>query len=130
MTPAPFSDHDRWVAYNQYLMGALALGVFAVMLTAGGWWHMAGGIVIEEATADGGEGGFAVVGVTDAVFEGAAMFAVGVTLYHFTWRLYDSARSQREIARGQNMAAAMITTTIATALLSAIVENSEEVNES
>lgn len=125
--PAPFRDHDRWVAYNQHMMGAFVLGVFAAMLFVGGWWHMTSGLVVEEATTDAGEVGFAVVEVTDALFEGAVLFLAGVTLWKFAWGQYDAARTQREISKGRNMAAAMITTTIVAAVLDALTR--QEVSE-
>lgn len=125
--PAPFRDHDRWVAYNQHLMGAFVLGVFAAMLFVGGWWHMTSGLVVEEATTDAGEAGFAVVEVTDALLEGAVLFLAGLTLWKFAWKQHADARTQREIAKGRNMAAVMITTTIVAAVLDALTR--QEVSE-
>lgn len=128
--PAPFRDHERWVAYNQYLMGAFVLGVFAFMITAGGWWHMTSGIVVEEAETASGDVGFAV-DFTGALFEGAGLVVVGLTLYHFTWLLYDRAKRQRRFARGQRVAAVAISTMIATAVLDVLTdaERRSEVSE-
>lgn len=118
--PAPFRDHDRWLEYNDYLVGGLQLAVFAIMLMVGGFWHMTSGLVVETATTDSGAAGFAIVEVTNALFEGMAVFVVGSLLGHVAWELLEKAHRKREVAKRRGMASVMITTMLATAITQAI----------
>lgn len=130
MTPGPFRDHERWVAYNQHLMGGLVLGVTAAMLVVGGFWYSTTGLVVETAATESGDTGFAVVDITDELFVGTAIIVVGLTVWQFGWRQFVRARRIRKTAERRNVAAVAVTGMLLTALVKPILKNAgEEVSD-